>query len=80
MGRLASMFENASQINKDRIEEMYHDYFEVDTDDKSSHIGKVEELAQKLNDLGAKPSENSINSKLLNTLPHMMHFAQPGIV
>lgn len=67
--RLQSIYENASQINRDRIEKEYHDYQKADVDDMSTHVSKVEELARKLEDLDAAPSKNSVNSKLLNTLP-----------
>lgn len=67
--RLVSIHEQVSEESIFMMIQQFVDYKYCKEDNIASHIAKIEMMAQNLEDIGQKMSENQIISKLITSLP-----------
>lgn len=67
--RLCATHEQKDETSVLMVQQQFYEYRKDPNDDMSTHVSKVEQLARRLEDLGEKPSDNAIITKVLMTLP-----------
>lgn len=67
--RLCKIYQNLSPASVSKLLAEWYQYKKSEEDDMSTHIAKVEAMADNLEGVGETQSENSIMCQLLHTLP-----------
>lgn len=67
--RLCATHEQKDESSVHMVQQQFYEYQKDKNDDVSTHISKVQSLARRLEDLGEKPTNNAVITKILMTLP-----------
>jgi hypothetical protein len=74
--KLHGVYEQKSETSISTVQTQFYQYVKDESDDIATHISKVENIAERLRQLGEPIPDSMVMTKILNTLPSpFSHFA-----
>lgn len=74
--KLHGVYEQKSETSISTVQTQFYQYVKDESDDIATHISKVENIAERLRQLGEPIPDSMVMTKILNTLPSSFsHFA-----